>query len=57
MKIIYTLSDIQAHMLDDHGVRLTYMQDWWAIGGNSVESYGKLPSYFYLLEKLIQVRI
>ncbi|XP_075098032.1 uncharacterized protein LOC142175348 [Nicotiana tabacum] len=57
-KIIYTPKDIQTDMLSDHGVNLTYMQAWRAkekalefLRGHHVDSYSRLPIYFYILEK------
>ncbi|XP_075085087.1 uncharacterized protein LOC142168320 [Nicotiana tabacum] len=57
-KIIYTPKDIQTNMLSDHGVNLTYMQAWRAkekalefLRGHLVDSYNRLPSYLYILEK------
>ncbi|XP_070037190.1 uncharacterized protein [Nicotiana tomentosiformis] len=52
-KIIYTPKDIQADMLSEHGVNLTYMQAWRAkekalefLRGHPADSYSRLPSYF-----------
>nr|XP_009764310.1 PREDICTED: protein FAR1-RELATED SEQUENCE 3-like [Nicotiana sylvestris] len=57
-KIIYTPKDIQFDMLSEHGVNLTYMQAWRAkekalhfLRGHPADSYNKLPSYLYILEK------
>ncbi|XP_019254001.1 PREDICTED: uncharacterized protein LOC109232709 [Nicotiana attenuata] len=57
-KIIYTPKDIQSDMLSEHGVNLTYMQAWRAkektlefLRGHPADSYSKLPSYLYILEK------
>ncbi|XP_075101621.1 uncharacterized protein LOC142177060 [Nicotiana tabacum] len=57
-KIIYTPIDIQTDILSDHGVKLTYMQAWRAkekalefLRGYLVDSYSRLPSYLYILEK------
>nr|XP_033514816.1 uncharacterized protein LOC117279403 [Nicotiana tomentosiformis] len=57
-KIIYTPKDIQTDMLSEHGVNLTYMQAWRAkektlefLRGHPAESYSRLPSYLYILEK------
>ncbi|XP_009777110.1 protein FAR1-RELATED SEQUENCE 3-like [Nicotiana sylvestris] len=57
-KIIYTPKDIQADMLSEHGMNLTYMQAWRAkekalefLRGHPADSYNKLPSYLYILEK------
>ncbi|XP_070057835.1 uncharacterized protein [Nicotiana tomentosiformis] len=57
-KTIYTPKDIQTDMLSDHGVNLTYMQAWRAkekalefLRGHPVDSYSRLPSYLYILEK------
>ncbi|XP_019234558.1 PREDICTED: protein FAR1-RELATED SEQUENCE 3-like [Nicotiana attenuata] len=45
-------------MLSEHGVNLTYMQAWRAkekalqfLRGHPADSYSKLPSYLYILEK------
>ncbi|XP_070044969.1 uncharacterized protein [Nicotiana tomentosiformis] len=45
-------------MLSEHGVNLTYMQAWRAtekslefLRGHLAESYSRLPSYLYMLEK------
>ncbi|XP_070055072.1 uncharacterized protein [Nicotiana tomentosiformis] len=45
-------------MLSDHGMNLTYMQAWRAkekalefLRGHPVDSYSRLPSYLYILEK------
>ena len=53
---IYTPKDIQRDMLAEYGVQLTYMQAWRAkeeafelIRGDPIQSYAKLPSYFYIL--------
>ncbi|XP_055822028.1 uncharacterized protein LOC129890514 [Solanum dulcamara] len=53
----YTPRDIQNDMLQEYGVRLTYMQAWRAkekalelVGGDPVQSYAKFPSYFHILE-------
>ncbi|XP_009614910.1 uncharacterized protein [Nicotiana tomentosiformis] len=55
---IYTPKDIRADMLSEYGVNLTYMQAWRAkekalkfLRGHSVDSYSRLPSYLYILEK------
>ena len=52
----YTPKDIQRDMLAEYGVQLTYMQAWRAkeeafelIRGDPIQSYAKLPSYFYIL--------
>ncbi|XP_075112467.1 uncharacterized protein LOC142182240 [Nicotiana tabacum] len=57
-KTIYTPKDIQTDMLSEHGVNLTYMQAWRAkekalqfLRGHPADSYNKLPSYLYILEK------
>nr|XP_016438139.1 PREDICTED: uncharacterized protein LOC107764122 [Nicotiana tabacum] len=57
-KIIYTPKDIQFDMLSEHGVNLTYMQAWRAkekalqfLRGHPADSYSKLLSYLYILEK------
>nr|XP_016497948.1 PREDICTED: uncharacterized protein LOC107816716 [Nicotiana tabacum] len=57
-KTIYTPKDIQLDMLSEHDVNLTYMQAWRAkekalqfLRGYPVDSYNKLPSYLYILEK------
>ncbi|XP_070003294.1 uncharacterized protein [Nicotiana sylvestris] len=57
-KTIYTPKDIQFDMLSEHGVNLTYMQAWRAkekalqfLRGYYADSYSKLPSYLYILEK------
>ncbi|XP_070003300.1 uncharacterized protein LOC142165767 [Nicotiana tabacum] len=57
-KTIYTPKDIQFGMLSEHGVNLTYMQAWRAkekalqfLRGHPADSYSKLPSYLYILEK------
>ncbi|XP_070022495.1 uncharacterized protein [Nicotiana sylvestris] len=57
-KIIYTPKDIQTDMLSEHDVNLTYMQACRAkekaiyfLRGHPADSYNKLPSYFYILEK------
>ncbi|XP_070017721.1 uncharacterized protein [Nicotiana sylvestris] len=57
-KTIYTPKDIQFDMLSEHDVNLTYMQAWRAkekalqfLRGHPVDSYSKLPSYLYILEK------
>ncbi|XP_075108906.1 uncharacterized protein LOC142180739 [Nicotiana tabacum] len=57
-KTIYTPKDIQFDMLSEHGVNLTYMQAWRAkenalqfLRGHPADSYSKLPSYLYILEK------
>ncbi|XP_075076625.1 uncharacterized protein LOC142163255 [Nicotiana tabacum] len=57
-KTIYTPKDIQTDMLSEHGVNLTYIQAWRAkenalefLRGHPAESYSKLPSYLYILEK------
>ncbi|XP_033513772.1 uncharacterized protein [Nicotiana tomentosiformis] len=56
--IIYTPKDIQTDMLSEHGVNLTYMQAWRAkekalkfLRGHPADSYNRLPSYLYILEK------
>ncbi|XP_019253887.1 PREDICTED: uncharacterized protein LOC109232580 [Nicotiana attenuata] len=58
-KTIYTPKDIQTDMLSEHGVNLTYMQAWRAkkkalefLRGHLADSYSKLPSYLYILEKI-----
>ncbi|XP_019255305.1 PREDICTED: uncharacterized protein LOC109233907 [Nicotiana attenuata] len=57
-KTIYTPKDIQIDMLSDHGVNLTYMPAWRAkekalefLRGHPADSYSRLPSYLYILEK------
>ncbi|XP_070021741.1 uncharacterized protein [Nicotiana sylvestris] len=57
-KTIYTPKYIQFDMLSEHGVNLTYMQAWRAkekalqfLRGHPADSYNKLPSYLYILEK------
>ncbi|XP_070040771.1 uncharacterized protein [Nicotiana tomentosiformis] len=57
-KTIYTPKDIQTDMLFEHGVNLTYMQAWKAkekalefLRGHPADSYSRLPSYLYILEK------
>nr|XP_018628034.1 uncharacterized protein LOC104101474 [Nicotiana tomentosiformis] len=57
-KTIYTPKDIQTDMLSEHGVNLTYMQVWRAkkralefLRGRPADSYSRLPSYLYILEK------
>ncbi|XP_070004715.1 uncharacterized protein [Nicotiana sylvestris] len=57
-KIIYTPKDIQFDMFSEHDVNLTYMQAWRAkekvlqfLRGHPADSYNKLPSYLYILEK------
>ncbi|XP_070029581.1 uncharacterized protein [Nicotiana sylvestris] len=57
-KTIYTPKDIQTGMLSEHGVNLTYMQAWRAkektlqfLIGHPADSYSKLSSYIYILEK------
>ncbi|XP_075096238.1 uncharacterized protein LOC142174356 [Nicotiana tabacum] len=57
-KIIYTPKDIQVDMLSEHDMNLTYMQAWRAkektlqfLRGHPADSYSKLPSYLYILEK------
>ncbi|XP_019226388.1 PREDICTED: uncharacterized protein LOC109207842 [Nicotiana attenuata] len=57
-KTIYTPKDIQTDMLSEHGVNLTYMQAWRAkekvlefLRYHRADSYIKLPSYLYILEK------
>nr|XP_016494671.1 PREDICTED: uncharacterized protein LOC107813873 [Nicotiana tabacum] len=57
-KTIYAPKDIQFDMLSEHGVNLTYMQAWRAkekalqfMRGHPADSYSKLPSYLYILEK------
>ncbi|XP_070014326.1 uncharacterized protein [Nicotiana sylvestris] len=57
-KTIYTPKDIQFDMLSEHGMNLTYMQAWREkekalqfLRGHPVDSYYKLPSYLYTLEK------
>ncbi|XP_070011092.1 uncharacterized protein [Nicotiana sylvestris] len=57
-KIIYTPKDIQFDMLSEHDVNITYMQAWRAkekalqfLKGHPMDSYSKLPSYLYILEK------
>ncbi|XP_075101216.1 uncharacterized protein LOC142176779 [Nicotiana tabacum] len=57
-KIICTPKDIQTDMLSEHDVNLTYMQACRAmekaiyfLRGHPADSYNKLPSYFYILEK------
>ncbi|XP_019236386.1 PREDICTED: uncharacterized protein LOC109216667 [Nicotiana attenuata] len=57
-KTIYTPKDIQFDMLSEHGVNLTYMQAWRAkekalqfLRGHPADSYSKLSSYLYILEK------
>uniref|UniRef100_A0A1U7YQ91 Protein FAR1-RELATED SEQUENCE 3-like n=2 Tax=Nicotiana sylvestris TaxID=4096 RepID=A0A1U7YQ91_NICSY len=57
-KTIYTPKDIQFDSLSEHSVNLTYMQAWRAkekalqfLRGHPADSYNKLPSYLYILEK------
>ncbi|XP_016514107.2 uncharacterized protein LOC107830927 [Nicotiana tabacum] len=57
-KTIYTPKDIQFDMLSEHDVNLTYMKAWRAkekalqfLRGHPTDSYRKLPSYLYILEK------
>ncbi|XP_016499157.1 uncharacterized protein LOC107817800 [Nicotiana tabacum] len=57
-KTIYTPKKIQTDMLSDHGVNLTYMQAWRVkekalefLRGHPADSYSRLPSYLYILEK------
>ncbi|XP_019256385.1 PREDICTED: uncharacterized protein LOC109234782 [Nicotiana attenuata] len=57
-KTVYTPKDLQTDMLSVHGVNLTYMQAWRAkekalefLRGHPVNSYSRLPSYLYILEK------
>ncbi|XP_070013029.1 protein FAR1-RELATED SEQUENCE 3-like [Nicotiana sylvestris] len=57
-KTIYTPKDIQFDTLYEHGVNLTYMQAWRAkekalqfLRCHPADSYSKLPSYLYILEK------
>ncbi|XP_019238435.1 PREDICTED: uncharacterized protein LOC109218521 [Nicotiana attenuata] len=57
-KTIYTPKDIKFDMLSEHDVNLTYMQAWRAkekalqfMRGHPADSYSKLPSYLYNLEK------
>ncbi|XP_075101704.1 uncharacterized protein LOC107810016 [Nicotiana tabacum] len=57
-KIIYTPKDIQFDMLSEHDMNLTYMQAWRAkektlqfLRSHPADSYNKLPSYLYILEK------
>ncbi|XP_070049051.1 uncharacterized protein [Nicotiana tomentosiformis] len=57
-KTIYIPKDIQTDMLSEHGVNLTYMQAWRAkekalefLRGHPADSYSRLPSYLYILEK------
>nr|XP_016469880.1 PREDICTED: uncharacterized protein LOC107792201 [Nicotiana tabacum] len=57
-KTVYTPKDIQTDMLSQHGVNLSYMQEWRAkekalqfLRGHPAESYSKLPKYFYIFEK------
>ncbi|XP_009608926.1 uncharacterized protein [Nicotiana tomentosiformis] len=57
-RTIYTPKNIQTDMLSDHGVNLKYMQAWRAkdkalefLRGHPADSYSRLPSYLYILEK------
>ncbi|XP_070004214.1 uncharacterized protein [Nicotiana sylvestris] len=57
-KTIYIPKDIQFDMLSEHDVNLTYMQVWRAkektlqfLRGHPADSYNKLPSYLYIIEK------
>ncbi|XP_016434619.2 uncharacterized protein LOC107760983 [Nicotiana tabacum] len=57
-KTIYIPKDIQTDMLSEHSVNLTYMQAWRAkknalefLRGHPADSYSRLPSYLYILEK------
>ncbi|XP_075103755.1 uncharacterized protein LOC142178323 [Nicotiana tabacum] len=57
-KTIYIPKDIQTDMLSEHGMNLTYMQAWRAkekalkfLRGHPADSYSRLPSYLYILEK------
>ncbi|XP_019257721.1 PREDICTED: uncharacterized protein LOC109235932 [Nicotiana attenuata] len=63
-KTIYAPKDIQTDMLSKHGVNLTYMQAWRAkekvlefLRGHPADSYSKLPSYLYILEKTYPVSV
>ncbi|XP_049400475.1 uncharacterized protein LOC125864493 [Solanum stenotomum] len=53
---VYSPADIIRDMKKDYGVDLTYMRAWRSkqkalklLRGNKIESYGKLPSYLYML--------
>ncbi|XP_075076703.1 uncharacterized protein LOC142163332 [Nicotiana tabacum] len=57
-KTVYTTKNIQIDMLPVHGVNLTYMQAWISkekalefLRDHPVDSYSRLPSYLYILEK------
>ncbi|XP_016482634.1 uncharacterized protein LOC107803432 [Nicotiana tabacum] len=57
-KTIYTPKDIQTNMLSEYGMNLTYMQACRAkektlkfLRGHPADSYSRLPSYLYILEK------
>ncbi|XP_070007426.1 uncharacterized protein [Nicotiana sylvestris] len=57
-KIVYTPKDIQTDMLCVHDLSLIYMQAWRAkekalefLRGDPADSYSRLPSYLYILEK------
>ncbi|XP_019252734.1 PREDICTED: uncharacterized protein LOC109231529 [Nicotiana attenuata] len=57
-KTFYTPKDIQTDTLSEHGMNLTYMQAWREkektlefLRGHPADSYIKLPSYLYILEK------
>ncbi|XP_060206278.1 uncharacterized protein LOC132633916 [Lycium barbarum] len=57
-KRVYTPKDIASDMRKQHGLTMTYMQAYRAkekalnkLRGDPTESYNKLPSYFYILEK------
>ncbi|XP_022895484.1 uncharacterized protein LOC111409704 [Olea europaea var. sylvestris] len=57
-RTIYTPKDICSDMLNTYGVYLSYSKAWRSreqtlkmIRGDSVESFGKLPSFFYMLRQ------
>ncbi|XP_060210368.1 uncharacterized protein LOC132637273 [Lycium barbarum] len=57
-KRVYTPKDIASDMRKQHGLTMTYMQAYRAkekalnmLRGDPTESYNKLPSYFFILEK------
>ncbi|KAG5629933.1 hypothetical protein H5410_001650 [Solanum commersonii] len=56
-KTIYTLADIQRDISNQYGVDLNYMKAWRAkekaleiLRGKPRDSYGKLPSYLYMVK-------
>ncbi|XP_075106780.1 uncharacterized protein LOC142179803 [Nicotiana tabacum] len=63
-KTIYTPKDIQTDILSQHNVNLTYMQAWRTkekalefLRGHPADSYNRLPSYLYILEKTYLVSV